>query len=75
MADNGSILNYRTPYLDVEVFIGRFAMGCKYVVAKPREIIDEPIKSLEVEIAPCATHSPIVSRISSCEFKAKCKDL
>lgn len=75
MADNGSILNHRAPYLDVEVFIIRFAVGGKDVVAGAREMVDVPIKGLEMEVAPCATHSPIVSRVSGCGFKIICKVL
>lgn len=43
-------------------------MGCKNVIAEPREGEYVSIKGLEVEVAPCAAHATIVSRIGSCEL-------
>lgn len=48
-------------------------MGCKNIIAEPREVEDVSIKGLEVEVAPCAAHVAIVSRVGSCEFKISCK--
>lgn len=73
MADHSRIPSPRAPYLDVKVFVSGFAVGCKDIVAESREMKDVSIKGLEVEVAPCAAHLPIVSRVSSCRFKAICE--
>lgn len=60
-ADNGSVVHQSAPDLNVEVLKGSVAVGSKDTVAKSRVVIDIPIKRLEVEVAPCATHVAIVS--------------
>lgn len=75
MGDHGSVLRRRTPDLDVEILIGRFAVGGKDVIADPREVEDVPIKGLVVEVAPCAAHTAIVRGVSSCGFRRSSKNL
>lgn len=69
VGDHGSIFHHCTPNLDVEILIGRFAVGCKDVIADPREIKDVPVEVLEVEVTPCAAHTAIVRGVASCGFK------
>lgn len=64
MADHRRVFQHSAPDLDVEVLVGRFAVGCKDVVTEPREVIDVPIKGLEVKVAPGAAHTFIVSRVA-----------
>lgn len=49
-------------------------MGGKNVITEPREGEYVPIEGLEVEVAPRAAHTAIVSRISSCELKLAVKN-
>lgn len=63
MADSRNISDQSTPDLDVKILISCIALGCKNIVAEPREMKDVPIKGFEVEVAPCAAHAPIVSRV------------
>lgn len=74
VSDHGSIFHHCTPNLDVEVLIGGFAVGCKDVIAGPREVKDVPIKGLEVEVTPCAAHTTIVRGVASCGFKISSKN-
>lgn len=69
LSDHGSVCHHLAPNLDVEVLIGRLAVGCKEVIADPREVKDVPIEGLEVEIAPRAAYTAIVRGISHCRFK------
>lgn len=48
-------------------------MGCKNIITEPREGEYVSVKGLEVEVAPCAAHAAIVSRIGSCELKVALK--
>lgn len=74
VSDYGSIFHHGTPNLDVEVLIGRFAVGCKDVIADPREVKDVPIKGLEVKVTPRAAHTAIVRGVASCGFKISSKN-
>lgn len=49
-------------------------MGGKNVITEPREGEYVPVEGLEVEVAPCAAHTAIVSRISSCELRLAVKN-
>ena len=74
MSDHGSVFHHCTPDLDVEILIGRFAVGCKDVIADPREVKDVPIKGFEVEVTPGAAHTAIVRGVASCGFKISSKN-
>lgn len=75
VSDHGSIFHHGAPNLDIEVLIGRFAVGCKDVIADPREVKDVPIKVLEVEVTPCAAYTAIVRGVASCGFKMSHKNV
>lgn len=74
MSDHSSVFHHCTPNLDVEVLVGRLAVGSKDVVADPREVKDVPVKGLEVEVTPCAADTAIVRGVASCGFKIRSKN-
>lgn len=55
------------PHLDVEVLIGALAVRGKDIIACTREVIDIPIKILEVEVSPGAAYPVVMSHIQSCK--------
>lgn len=69
MVDCWSIFHHCAPNLDVEILVGSVAMGCKNIITESREGEYVPIKGLEVEVAPSAAHTAVVSGIGSCELK------
>lgn len=72
--DCWNVCHHFTPNLDVEVLVGSVAVGGKNIITEPREGEYVSVKGLEVEVAPCAAHTAIVSRISSCGLKLTVKE-